>query len=381
MTRCLPFYPLLLSPLMSTVEISAPSTSYRASDIFPWPSRVAISRKFTNELCASDTSPGCSAETFERKPRERGAATLTAYGWEKRGEGRAPTPAAAASMSCIAVDGGLADVCANCGKHGSDIVKLKNCTACRLVKYCGVDCQRAHRKQHKKACKQRAAELEDEQLYSQGLQRAEGDFCQICTLAIPLPMHEHSGFNICCTTRVCNGCNMAAQKRGMHDCPFCRTTFPKSDADALAMIQTRVAKKDPEAINTLGHKYCFGLLGLKKDMRRTVDLRTEAAELGLIEALFDLGYLYYHGNGVQQDMAKAVEFYKKAAMQGHVMSRHYLGSIEGQKGNYDRAAKHYLISAKVGDKNSVEMIKRMFMEAVRRGAERIPRRCGGNEES
>jgi len=79
-------------------------------------------------------------------------------------------------MSCIAVDGGSADVCASCGK-GSDAeggaVKLKDCTACRLVKYCGVDCQRAHRKKHKKICKQRAAELKDEQMYSQGHERPE----------------------------------------------------------------------------------------------------------------------------------------------------------------------------------------------------------------
>ncbi|EJK77700.1 hypothetical protein THAOC_00451, partial [Thalassiosira oceanica] len=92
-------------------------------------------------------------------------------------------------MNCKPVNGGEGGdgggVCANCGKQGSDTVKLKNCTACRLVKYCGVDCQRAHRKQHKKACKQRAAELKDEQLYSQGHERPEGDFCPICTLPIP----------------------------------------------------------------------------------------------------------------------------------------------------------------------------------------------------
>ena len=70
--------------------------------------------------------------------------------------------------------------------------KLKNCTAYRLVKYCGVDCQKAHRKQHKKACKQRAAELKDERLYSQGHERPEGDFCPICTLLIPLRMDDHS---------------------------------------------------------------------------------------------------------------------------------------------------------------------------------------------
>ena len=57
-------------------------------------------------------------------------------------------------------------MCANCGKAGSNGVKLRNCTACLLVKYYGVDYQRvAHRKQHKKACRERAAELKDERLY------------------------------------------------------------------------------------------------------------------------------------------------------------------------------------------------------------------------
>ena len=105
-------------------------------------------------------------------------------------------------MSCIAVDDGSAGVCANCGKHESDTVKLKNCTACRLVKYCGVDCQRAHRKLHKKACKQRVAELKDEQLYSQGLERPEGDFCPICTLPIPFRMNENSLSMTCCMKRI-----------------------------------------------------------------------------------------------------------------------------------------------------------------------------------
>ena len=79
------------------------------------------------------------------------------------------------ATSCVPV-AAAADVCANCGQEGGDGVKLKNCTACLLVKYCGVDCQRAHRKLHKKACKQRAAELKDEELYSQGHERPEGHF-------------------------------------------------------------------------------------------------------------------------------------------------------------------------------------------------------------
>ena len=262
------------------------------------------------------------------------------------------------------VDGGD-EACANCGKLGSDAVKLRNCTACRLVKYCGVDCQKAHRKQHKKACKQRAAELKEEQLYGQGHERPEGDFCPICTLPIPLPVYGHSAFNVCCMKRICNGCNIAAQKRGMFDCAFCRTPFVGSDdGELLAMIQARVKKIDPVAIYHLGAKYCSGHLGLQKNMRRAVELWTEAAELGSIEALFSLGVAYRRGDGVQQDEATAAEFHKKAAMRGHVESRHYLGLIEGDKGNYDRAVRHFLISAKMGHTDSVEAIKKYFMAGV-----------------
>ena len=41
--------------------------------------------------------------------------------------------------------------CANCNKSDGD---LKLCTGCRHVHYCGRDCQLAHRKAHKKRCKE-----------------------------------------------------------------------------------------------------------------------------------------------------------------------------------------------------------------------------------
>ena len=268
-------------------------------------------------------------------------------------------------MSCVPGEGDGNEACANCGKHGSDTVKLKNCTACRLAKYCGVDCQKAHRKQHKRACKQRAAELEDDELYSQGHERLEGDFCPICTLPIPLPLQHHSVFNCCCMKLICDGCNTAAKKRGMNDCPFCRTPYPNNDGDMLAFIQARVEKKDPDAIYVRGQNYFFGSLGLQKDVRRAVELYTEAAELGSIDALYSLGNAYDLGYGVlQKDEAMAAEFHKKAAMRGHVESRHNLGCMEAQKKNYNRALRHWLISSKMGHKKSVETINKMFMRGI-----------------
>ena len=68
--------------------------------------------------------------------------------------------------------------------------------------------------------------------------------------------------------------------------------------------------------------------------------------------------------GVQEDEVKAVELFEQAAMQGNVGSRFNLGRHEFKKGEYNRAAKHFLISAKMGLKESVEVIKSMFMEGL-----------------
>ena len=78
-------------------------------------------------------------------------------------------------------------VCANCGKGEESAGDLKSCTACKLVKYCNRDCQVAHRSQHKKACKKRAAELHDEALF---IEPPPPEDCPICMLPLSLdPRH------------------------------------------------------------------------------------------------------------------------------------------------------------------------------------------------
>jgi len=254
------------------------------------------------------------------------------------------------------------EACANCGKEPSDAgVKLKICTACRLVKYCSVDCQRAHRKQHKNACKRRASELKDELLYGQGLEQHEGHRCPICTLPIPTPLSEHSGLTMCCLKRICEGCNFSVQKRGMFDCAFCRTPMPEDDALRLAMLQKRVDANDPEATFFLGSQYFYGRNGVEKDVKRATELLTQAAEHGSIDAHFELGNRFYNEEGVQ-DETKAVRHWEKAAMQGHAEARFKLGCLEGAKRNFPRAIRHCLISAKMGNDSSLEMMKRFFQE-------------------
>jgi TPR repeat protein len=47
---------------------------------------------------------------------------------------------------------------------------------------------------------------------------------------------------------------------------------------------------------------------------------------------------------------------------GHVEARHNLGVIEGRAGNMDRAVKHYMIAAGMGNFKSLETIKLMFKD-------------------
>ena len=75
-------------------------------------------------------------------------------------------------------------LCASCGVAGGDDIKLKRCTACFLVRYCSVKCQKEHRPKHKKECKKRAAELKDEILFKQPESSHFGD-CPICCLPLP----------------------------------------------------------------------------------------------------------------------------------------------------------------------------------------------------
>ena len=208
-----------------------------------------------------------------------------------------------------------------------------------------------------------AARNLEQRLMASGHERPEGEACPICYLYIELPMSKHSRVNVCCMKRVCNGCLLAAMRRGLLvSCPFCRTPFTDDDASQLAMVQKRVDKGDAEAITFLGTKYFNGKLGLAKDVPRAIELWTEAAELGSLNAHCHLGMVYYNGNGVEVDKPRGLHHYQQAAIKGDVPSRHNLGAVEFNAGNYDLAVQHFLISAKMGYEGSLNAIKKMFKE-------------------
>ena len=216
------------------------------------------------------------------------------------------------------------------------------------------------RRQSSRRCEECVAGGNQPALLKKGRERSEEDECPICNLLLPLDVGQ-SCFRVCCMKRVCNGCILAARKRGMFDCPFCRTPTPEDEGQGLAMIQKRADAGDPMAIYFFGVQYRCGKYGLEKDMMRAVEMYERAAELGVKEAHYNLGVLYDEGVGAEKDMAKAFLHYEAAAMSGHVSARHNLGCEEFNAENDDLALQHWMISAKMGSQGALKAVKDLFM--------------------
>ena len=168
---------------------------------------------------------------------------------------------------------------------------------------------------------------------------------------------RHAKMNICCMKMVCNGCELAANRRGMNDiCPFCRTPQKDDNASVLAMIRKRVKKGDAKAMHYLGCMHHEGELGLAKDVPRAVEMWARGVGLGSINAHYSLGESYFHGDGVKEDKPRGIRHWQQAAMNGHVPSRHCLGLVEAMIGNDKVAVQHLMVSAKMGEEESLNKL-------------------------
>ena len=248
--------------------------------------------------------------------------------------------------------------CASCGIAGIDDVKLKDCSACHLVRYCGVKCQKDHWPRHKKECKKRAAELRDEILFKQPECNQFGD-CPICCLPIPIDMKK-STLNSCCCQRICIGCSHANKKREyegrlQHKCPFCRKATPSTKEEAIELLMKRVEANDPVAILEIGTD-----IHDAGDYKSGFEYWTKAAALGVVEAHYQLSGVYQFGRGVEKDKKKELHHLSEAAIAGHPLARHNLGCLEWENGRMDRAAKHYIISANLGYDDSLKSVKDLY---------------------
>lgn len=246
--------------------------------------------------------------------------------------------------------------CAACGKVGDG---LKTCIACKHAKYCNVTCQKAHRPQHKKACKKRAAELHDEALFKQ----PPPEECPVCLLV--LPHARYTVYQTCCGNTICNGCVCVMQRDTDFICPFCRAPGITSEGEYIEGLRKRAALNDAEAIQDLGCKYDRGAMGFELDQLKAIELWQQAADLGSIDAHTCLAATYNEGTIVERDFKKVKYHWECAAMGGDDGSRYNLGTYEAHnKFNKDRALKHWTISARAGHDMALDQIKQGFSRGL-----------------
>jgi len=261
-------------------------------------------------------------------------------------------------------EGRTDEVCACCGIAGVDDIKLKDCDGgCDLVKYCGDECQENNREHHEEECKRRKAELHDKELFTQPDGSHLGE-CPICCLPLSLDMKKSRVMGCCCKM-ICIGCSFANIEREIEGglelrCAFCREPMPNSEEEAEKYVMKRIEEHDdPVAMTQVGKQH-----QKEGDYGKALGYWTKAAELGDVDAHFWVGSLYYKGQGVEKDITKAVYHLEQAAIGGHSDARVLLADYEEVNGRLERAVKHLLIAANLGDDTPLIFIK-MLVEAGR----------------
>ena len=77
-----------------------------------------------------------------------------------------------------------------------------------------------------------------------------------------------------------------------------------------------------------------------------------------------MGFAHYYGEGVAHDEAKDVHYWELGAVQGDVECRHSLAVAEYSSEKDDRAVRHFLIAAKMGNKEWLDFIRKMCADGL-----------------
>ena len=94
----------------------------------------------------------------------------------------------------------------------------------------------------------------------------------------------------------------------------------------LAALQSH-----PEALLALATFHAYAIT-VPQNYDEATRLYLRAAELGLPDAQYAIGMNYDFGIGVKEDRTVAVDWYRKAAAQGHERAREVLEDVARQAG-------------------------------------------------
>lgn len=82
-----------------------------------------------------------------------------------------------------------------------------------------------------------------------------------------------------------------------------------------------------DAMNDIGAQYYDGSRGFEQDYAKAVDCYKRAAANGSRQAQENLGYCYYYGRNMPVDYEKAFHFFALGAFDGHLISLYKIGDM------------------------------------------------------
>lgn len=99
------------------------------------------------------------------------------------------------------------------------------------------------------------------------------------------------------------------------------------DSHMINELEEKAMAGDAKVQNGLGLIYATGQ-GVKQDLKKALYYFELSAKQGYDEAQYMLGYMYGDGKGVKQDYKKAKDYYEQAAAQGHKKAKKELKLLE-----------------------------------------------------
>ena len=127
----------------------------------------------------------------------------------------------------------------------------------------------------------------------------------------------------------------------------------KRHEEALKIFLVEAENKDPDALFYLSQYYFYGLGGIQADYIKSFALKVDAAELGQIDAMYDLALMYRKGIGTGIDNHKFFYWMNKAYEAGSHASINELGLAYSQG-----------IGTSVNPRRALEL----FQEAAEKGS-------------
>jgi len=123
----------------------------------------------------------------------------------------------------------------------------------------------------------------------------------------------------------------------------------------------RVEANDPTAIYEEGLQ-CY----YDGEYESALEYFTKAAELGNMEAHYQLSIMYHFGRGVEKDENRKNYHSEQAAIGGHPMARCSLACVAWKNGGAERAeraeraVKHFTIAANLGHDISIKVLRKFY---------------------